>query len=576
MATNDWEYPIDTDTYALYSGESTEGRPGSPIPQKEGDPIIDPFFFPMSTIENSTMDKDERNTGPTTDFWTDYPITIDVNGYIFYHDENTGINVRGPAGFTNIKWEDLTEEQRNSLKGRDGINGVNGRDGIDGEQGPRGYSAYEVWLQDYGYDPEDHPISEFYDFIANHSLHLLEEGSGQGSLILNYRGQRNFAYGTGSLATGENTQAISKNSFTAGNNTVTNRENQFSIGQYNQGISTNIFEVGIGSSINDRRNGFSVDLNGNILSYGNVMDSGGNILSDKVNKIAGKGLSTNDFTNTYKNWIDDFTIDQDVYQGSDNPVSNNAVYQAIQEAVVATDKSRQERTTEDIDYCFFHPYTVQDGYLVKANYTTNMTWNPSKLNLNIGNNYISHNNVTAIGSNLMSSSDSQILLGKYNSSLSNDIFEIGYGNSNENRLNFFRVTKNGDAYTPIGTFIDSNGNRLSDKQNKLFFEETIVEDSTNPVTSGGIFSYLVDHGIDPEEGLVIPELDIIETNIGNMQTQISNIMNILNQIGNPREIADDDYPSRIYTYGIKSGEFYIKRIDENEEEEEEENNGGND
>ena len=83
---NNWQN-LDTDDYDIYGSEgSTSSLPDSPIIDSSGNITHDDMYFPLSTTPNSTMDKDPRNTGPTTDFWSYHPISIDINGYIFYYD----------------------------------------------------------------------------------------------------------------------------------------------------------------------------------------------------------------------------------------------------------------------------------------------------------------------------------------------------------------------------------------------------------------------------------------------------------------------------------------------------------
>ena len=112
MPSNDFD--INTDDYDLYNSQGVPSAlPGTPIIDGSGHLEIprDPYFSP-STLENSTMDKDPRNTGPTTDFWDNYPLTIDINGYIFYYNENTGINIRGPEGAPQyVSFDSLTPEE---------------------------------------------------------------------------------------------------------------------------------------------------------------------------------------------------------------------------------------------------------------------------------------------------------------------------------------------------------------------------------------------------------------------------------------------------------------------------------
>lgn len=53
------------------------------------------------------------------------------------------------------------------------------------------------------------------------------------------------------------------------------------------------------------------------------------LLADKVDKVSGKGLSTNDFTNAYKSILDNYTVDSALDSTSTNPIQNAVVTQAL-------------------------------------------------------------------------------------------------------------------------------------------------------------------------------------------------------------------------------------------------------
>jgi hypothetical protein len=150
MATNDYEIQVNTDDYDefLYGGEP-ESLPGSPVAIDEQGHLVIPSDGWLVHQSHDPSVMDPENTGATTDFWSAYPITIDINGNIFYYGENTGINVRGPAGETNIiQWDDLTPEQIELLKGEKGQDGAPGTPGTNGTNGANGKSAYELWLEE--------------------------------------------------------------------------------------------------------------------------------------------------------------------------------------------------------------------------------------------------------------------------------------------------------------------------------------------------------------------------------------------------------------------------------------------
>ena len=53
------------------------------------------------------------------------------------------------------------------------------------------------------------------------------------------------------------------------------------------------------------------------------------LLDSKVDKILGKGLSTNDFTNAYKDMLDNYTVDSVLDSTSTNPIQNGTVTDAL-------------------------------------------------------------------------------------------------------------------------------------------------------------------------------------------------------------------------------------------------------
>ncbi len=566
---NNWN--VTTDDYDIYNqgNDTVSPLPGTPKEKEDGSFVYDRSFFPMSTISQSTMDQDENNTGPTTDFWTDYPIIIDINGYLFYRGENTGINVRGPAGLTNINFDELTEEQKATLKGdkgADGINGTNGRDGIDGTDG---LSAYEVWLQDNGWldHPEEHPLSEFYDMLANIREDLVKEGAGTGSLLVNYKGLRNTATGQGALAAGCDTKANGDYSFTAGQGTKTSTTHQIALGSYNKNEADNLFELGNGGELVPS-NAFVVTKSGDAKASNEVYDGKGNKLSDKVTKEQGKGLSANDFNNTYKNFIDNYQIDTEINSQSTNPVTNSAIAAALESITVGAGKPTQVLYDDNSDLNFFHPVTATDGIMDSAYYTNSLTWNPIRTVLKTNAETALNQNVIALGRGLVASNSNQIIFGKYNESNLTHAFEIGNGTSTDNRSNLLFLTNNGD-FEVLGNVTDGAGNTLSNKQDTLVLDTAPTPNSANFVNSGNIYQYLVSKGMNPTYGFVdYNEYTRLKQTVAAMQTQITNLQAEINELRNTHELIDDTYTENVYTYGIDADQFYIKLKDTETEEEE--------
>lgn len=53
------------------------------------------------------------------------------------------------------------------------------------------------------------------------------------------------------------------------------------------------------------------------------------LFDSKVDKVLGKGLSTNDFTNAYKDMLDNYTVDSVLNSASTNPIQNGTVTDAL-------------------------------------------------------------------------------------------------------------------------------------------------------------------------------------------------------------------------------------------------------
>lgn len=576
MPSNDFD--INTDDYDLYNSQGVPSAlPGTPIIDGSGHLEIprDPYFSP-STLENSTMDKDPRNTGPTTDFWNNYPLTIDINGYIFYYNENTGINIRGPEGAPQyVSFDSLTPEQIATLKGRDGADGVNGRDGTNGTNGTDGLDAYHLWLRDNGYTEQDHPIEDFYQYLAGYIDIIVKEGTGTGSIVANFNGEENIASGRGSFAAGYGTTAAGELSATFGNHTQTNSmtQGQFVIGRYNKGLPGNAFEIGNGTSVSNRSNCFEITLGGSVFAGGEITDGYNNTLSDKVDKIEGKGLSTYDFTAVYKNFIDNYTIENAVVQSSNNPVTSAGIYYAIEQAKASVaSKPTIEAGTADLDFPLISYIPVgSDQYFERGVKLNSFTYNPDENNVKIGNGIStnSKNNVFGFGIGLDINSNNQVVIGKYNAPSSNDIFQIGWGTAANATANIFSIGKNGNVLA-AGEITDGTGNILSHKQDTLSWDSTIVSGGTNPVTSGTIYNALTSVGIYPYDHIEISGLTNLQQQVNTMSSSLTSLSTRVTTLENTKYEITDDITDEVYLIGISNGELYIRLKDEPEPEEEEE------
>ncbi len=85
---------------------------------------------------------------------------------------------------------------------------------------------------------------------------------------------------------------------------------------YNQWMYINSAWANLGST--------SVDLT-NYYTKGQA----DTLLDAKVDKVLGKGLSTNDFSNTYKDMLDNYTVDSVLDSSSTNPIQNGTVTDAL-------------------------------------------------------------------------------------------------------------------------------------------------------------------------------------------------------------------------------------------------------
>ena len=288
-----------TDDYDIYGAgfESTHSLSGTPIVDESGH-IIDSNQGQLFTkYENSVFDNSAPldNTGAMTDFWTDYPVIIADNGDLYYDNVFTGINVRGPKGITEvIGWADLSEDDKtkilSQLKGTDGIDGKNGangdpgKPGVNGIDGKDGASAYEVWLEDNPQGTKE----EFFQYLASIGSDIGKIGTGNHSIeIFNYKDNPPIASGDGSIAAGEGS--------------IAQYTNQVVLGYFNENKNNTILEIGNGSA-GSRSNIVEIREH-ELLVNGDIRDNQGNLLSNKVDAIQGKSLSSNDFTDEDKNNI---------------------------------------------------------------------------------------------------------------------------------------------------------------------------------------------------------------------------------------------------------------------------------
>lgn len=131
----------------------------------EKPPKLNPDIWePLDIYKKDSTVMDHDNYSGEADFWERDNIYIDSNGFIYLNNENTGINVNGKIQ-KEITFQDLTEQERLSIKGDKGDKGDQGIPGPQGPEGPmgeviltpeqidvlkgdQGKSTYEIWLDE--------------------------------------------------------------------------------------------------------------------------------------------------------------------------------------------------------------------------------------------------------------------------------------------------------------------------------------------------------------------------------------------------------------------------------------------
>lgn len=84
-------------------------------------------------------------------------------------------------------------------------------------------------------------------------------------------------------------------------------------------------QVGLGDVINSGDSAIPIEGGTTKFTTGGAYTE----LAKKVDKVIGKGLSTNDFTNSYKSILDNYTVDSVLNSTSTNPIQNGTVTDAL-------------------------------------------------------------------------------------------------------------------------------------------------------------------------------------------------------------------------------------------------------
>lgn len=284
-------------------------------------------------------------------------------------------------------------------------------------------------------------------------------------------GRSNIVNGANSFAIGLENKISKTNAYTFGEGLIANSKNQIVIGQYNDNQNTNIFELGLGSSDESRKNGVCITENGDTYVLGNLyidydsetdeyFDVRGRIValeeippyslpiaSDTVlgGIKVGRNLTinedgvldstvdfdSNDFSCTgyfSHNRVENTHIGENSFASNSTALSSNSTAfgyhtvagKTIVETIEVEDPKTGEITEEEIT-TYAGSYAFSEGIESKAE------------------GFASH----AAGENTKAGYDYQFILGRYNQNKETNIFEIGYGNSDDDRINLLELTKTG-------------------------------------------------------------------------------------------------------------------------------------
>lgn len=150
------------------------------------------------------------------------------------------------------------------------------------------------------------------------------EASGDNS---HAEGSETIASGLNSHAQGKSTEVSGNNSFSGGTNTSVSGDNtfgfgegiasgysnQFIVGRYNNNSDNTVFEVGYGTSDADRKNIFSVEKDGTVLSGTNTLSS-----ANTANTLTPKGYVDAEIERLDKNvWLGYIDVTSKVYHNAE-------------------------------------------------------------------------------------------------------------------------------------------------------------------------------------------------------------------------------------------------------------------
>ncbi len=157
-----WDSSISYDNGVYVSYLGVIYRSSQPSINKN--PVFNPdYWTPIDIYLKDMTVMEHGDYSGDANFWERDQIYIDVNGWVYVNNENTGINVKGKDGDITVSFDDLTPEQKEQIRGFQGQIGPQGPQGIPGPQGPvgevtltdeqvevlkgdEGKSTYQIWL----------------------------------------------------------------------------------------------------------------------------------------------------------------------------------------------------------------------------------------------------------------------------------------------------------------------------------------------------------------------------------------------------------------------------------------------
>lgn len=119
--------------------------------------------------------------------------------------------------------------------------------------------------------------------------------------------------GSNSFGGGTNTSVSGDNTFGFGEGIASGYSNQFIVGRYNNNSDNTVFEVGYGTSNADRKNIFSVEKDGTVLSGTNTLSS-----ANTANTLTPKGYVDAEIERLDKNvWLGYIDVTSKVYHNTE-------------------------------------------------------------------------------------------------------------------------------------------------------------------------------------------------------------------------------------------------------------------